>query len=378
MLDDEADDEAEPSHYLGISGTELVASYNWLDEDRPKIIIPGKPPLWTPPETPSPLQQDAGVYYRDRNAACYPEHPMEPAVVSVMKMRHAPCPVDVFACGSTLGNLLRFSWGSRQSFRMLLEMVGGTVHLIRREESPRALIPDVRGYGYSFPEAYTTWEPEVRNSLSHQRIIRYAFGELYLMVRFEADGYIGSGRAPPLSCGDTDVLEHFEQWHVGERPRAQASASWGVLSAADAGAAVPQDCIFELKTRSVKKQGDEDTLGKQMPRLWVSQVPTFILAFHERGLFTDVRVTDAREKVRDWEAANQAALGRFLGLLKRIIGTAQSHRGDELEIVRQEGGSLEIRKRAPGAGGLFSGPVRGRWAAWLGEDGEDGEEEAAA
>lgn len=54
MLDDEADDEAEPSHYLGISGTELVASYNWLDEDRPKIIIPGEPS-----SAPSPSQHPA-------------------------------------------------------------------------------------------------------------------------------------------------------------------------------------------------------------------------------------------------------------------------------------------------------------------------------
>jgi len=73
---------------------------------------------------------------------------------------------------------------------MLVEKVGKAVFFIRREDSPTELIPDVRGYGHAFPEAFTTWESEVITSASHQRVIKYAFGGMKLLVRFEADGYL--------------------------------------------------------------------------------------------------------------------------------------------------------------------------------------------
>lgn len=37
---------------------------------------------------------------------------------------------------------------------MLVEVIAGTVHLIRRENTPKEQILGVRGYGHTFPEAY--------------------------------------------------------------------------------------------------------------------------------------------------------------------------------------------------------------------------------
>jgi DNA-directed RNA polymerase subunit H (RpoH/RPB5) len=37
-------------------------------------------------------------------------------------------------------------------FRMIVELVGQTVFLVRRENSPTERIPNVRGYGHTFPE----------------------------------------------------------------------------------------------------------------------------------------------------------------------------------------------------------------------------------
>jgi hypothetical protein len=98
--------------------------------------------------------------------------------------------LDIVGCGSTLGNLLRFCGGLDKDFRFNVDLVGDTVFLIRKESSPTALISNICGYGHTFPEAHTIWEPEVKGSASHQRIIQYDFGGLKFMVRSESDGYL--------------------------------------------------------------------------------------------------------------------------------------------------------------------------------------------
>ena len=97
---------------------------------------------------------------------------------------------DVVGCGSTLGNLLRFAAGADRSFHFKVEYIGKTLFLVRQEQSPTELLQGVRGYGHTFPEAYTTWDFEMRGSASHQRLIQYSFGGLKLIVRSETDGYL--------------------------------------------------------------------------------------------------------------------------------------------------------------------------------------------
>ncbi|XMA20290.1 hypothetical protein WAI453_013081 [Rhynchosporium graminicola] len=150
--------------------------YRELETDRPFSsefsehqnkfnVKAGKPPKWTPTARPTKLAEDNpnGTYYRDPNAAYFPSYPIEPVVQSIFE----ECPdfdaqgVDIFSCGSTLGNLLRFARNveTEKPFRFLVEVVGQTVFLLRRENSPKEAITDIRGYGHSFPEANTTWMP---------------------------------------------------------------------------------------------------------------------------------------------------------------------------------------------------------------------------
>src|SRR4051794_17772894 len=88
-----------------------------------------------------------------------------------------------------MGNLLRFASSEAMPFRFDVDPVGDTVILVRRESSPKELIKDLRGYGHTFPEKYTTWDTEVKQSCSHQRIIHYGFGGLQFLLRSETDGY---------------------------------------------------------------------------------------------------------------------------------------------------------------------------------------------
>ena len=154
----------------------------------------GAPPAWTPLDEPRLLDQDRGDYFRDPNAARFPSYPLEPAVRALLTEEEGleTQQIDLFACSSTMGSLLRFVRRVDKPFRFFVEVVKNTVFFVRHENSPTQLIVGVKGYGYTFPEAYTTWDADAKGSASHQRLLRYSFAGLECILRYECDGYLRS------------------------------------------------------------------------------------------------------------------------------------------------------------------------------------------
>lgn len=263
---------------------------------------------------------------------------------------------------------------------MLVELVEGAVFLIRRENTARELIPNVKGYGHTFPEAYTTWEADVKGSATHQRVISYRFGGLEFLVRFEGDGYIlddeeakeegrmgaGDHKRSPLSGLDAPqtIDGLVDELHRNRLAGAQP-ADGDSVKVTFGGNLVSQDCILELKTRSVRrKEADtfEDTFGDQLPRLWVAQIPKFILAYHNHGLFEEIGVRDVRSDVKDWERDHVDALSRLAALLHRIVGLVMSRPDGKLELRHNTMGTLEVREQLADAGDALSASMTTLWA----------------
>lgn len=249
-----------------------------------------------------------------------------------------------------MGNLLRFARGTDDTFRFGIELVGKTVFFVRQEKHPKELIPDVFGYGHTFPARYTAWEADVKGSKSHQRIISYNFSGIKCAVRFECDGYLkylahpgerqASGSTMSKVIRDETVTASLEQLSIGETESSQNS-----LEVQSAGEVVPQGSIFDLKTRSNRKEID---MSQMYPRLWVSQIPNFIVAYHTQGLFKDedIHVKDVRDEVIKWQEENQASVKRLHVLLNLIIEFAKTaNQNKQLEICRNEVDTIEIRER---------------------------------
>ncbi|KAK3396793.1 hypothetical protein B0T20DRAFT_356452, partial [Sordaria brevicollis] len=373
-------------HSTTIEDCETVASYNWLGTnlDSPDILIPGKPRLWKPPPKTPQLKQDSGKFYRDRNAARYPFHPFEPAIATLLHSKPSLVPdLDIVACGSTLGNLLRFVRGEDKPkpFRFLVEKVGNTVFFIRRENSARERIPDVVGYGHTFPKKYTTWEDDVKESWAHQRLVSYRFGGLRFLVRFEADGYLSEEdlpKASPTVTADVkkeepdidlktadgydafiedlfkdmnwdDFAETAEMFRAIKRgskgknvkttdtdstEQTSSSSSPPPIPASsklppplnirsNPSPIVPQAQIFDLKTRSIKVREKNKILEDELPRLWVTQIPNFILAYHTSGKFypSDIEIRDMRPDVKQWEEkhSEDKTLAKLAALVRMLV-----------------------------------------------------------
>ncbi|KAL9119604.1 MAG: hypothetical protein Q9187_003842 [Circinaria calcarea] len=375
-----------------ISDAEYLASYNWLDQKSPTILVPGwsqgvgravflltvpgAPPVWAPPAEPRRFSEDSADVFRDPNAARYPKYPSEPAMRAVITMhpQFQTDPIDVVCCGNTVGNLLCFAKSAERSFRFDVECIGNSVFFVRKENFPTELIPDVYGYGHTFPEAYTHWEADVKGSVSHQRIVRYMFGGLCCLVRFESDGYlreqlVGNDAALAKTDSDTSTADYRSQISSLSEVAHSVSVTQKVPSANDClnvelgGRIIPQEVVFDLKTRSVRREID---MREILPRLWVSQTPNFIIGYHKFGYFEDIRVQYVREEVHGWEKGHEEVLARLNAAMRRIIEIAGTSAGQRVEVSRVGSGPLLIRKNLDSEWHALPPDLRKRWA--LGQD----------
>ncbi|PGH13980.1 hypothetical protein AJ80_06120 [Polytolypa hystricis UAMH7299] len=291
-----------------ITGCEHVASYNWVDGQVASILVPGAPPAWTPLESPEQLKEDDGEYFRDINAARWPRRPMEPAIRALLEMQpdFATEDINIVTCATTIGNLDKFANHIYWNFDFEIQLVGSTLFMIRKEHPSKEIFRGIYGHGHTFPEAYTSWDPSVKGSLSHQRLVKYAFGGLKFIVRFESDGYLldvaDENEEPAMTKqakkGDNgedidSLAQAMNTVDISTAPKPN-----GALEVKNAGFAIPHNAIFDLKTRSEKSVVN---MNETIRRLWARQIPYFILAYHKRGLFENIRIEHVKEQIEEWE-----------------------------------------------------------------------------
>ncbi|OAL54056.1 hypothetical protein IQ07DRAFT_668319 [Pyrenochaeta sp. DS3sAY3a] len=365
-----------------ITDCRYLASYNWLNRSAPTIAVPGRPPQWTPLKYPQRLRRDSGEYFRDPNTARYPDYPTAPGVQAVLdtNSEFLSTEVDLFACGSTLGSLLRFVRGMDKAFRFNVEVIGHTVFFVRRHNDPKELIPDVKGYGHTFPEAYTTWDRDVKGSETHQRIVQYNFGELKCVVRFECDGYILSlaatndlasveGTKDTLSKTTPDMdglLQALSDSAVA--PDYHSTIPTKVSFVVEKGGVqIPQRTLFDLKTRSSRYNREID-MSDIYPSLWLKQIPNFIVAYHDGdGLFEQIHVNNIEEKIHEWEKVNAQHIHRLNLLLERITSIAKASASGLLDVYFAGEGALEIHEQYGEATHALPVDLMNRWESQEGE-----------
>ena len=334
--------------------------------------LSGAPPAWDPPVEPPALEQDGAEYYRDPNFARWPSYPTEPAIRAVYAVNpEFSQDIDVVCCGNTMGNLLGFAGSSDGTFRFNIEIVEDTAFLVRKGAFPEELIENVWGYGHTFPEAYTSWGKGLKGSVSHQRLIKYTFGGLKILFRSECDGFLEekatreterSKSQPPFQNQSLDVdalsvLLAEESMRVSERPPSNGKD----LKIKHGGQVIPQAALFDLKTRSVK---NELNMEEIYPRLWLSQTPISIVAYHKSGHFDfdNIRVQDLPEKFEKWETEKQQLLWDFRTTVDMLIKTAKAAPECKVEVRRVGSGPLEIRKLFDSSWSCLPRSLKARWA----------------
>ena len=181
-------------------------------------------------------------------------------------------------------------------------------------------------------------------------------------MRFEADGYL-----------EEELGEEREDETTSPRgddgDKARATLSIDNITTRNGGNLIPQHAIFELKTRGSHKK-NEDQMTDHLPRMWTAQIPFFILAFHDYGLFTpeNITVRDVRKSVTMWQDDNQKLLRRLGVLLEKLVSMARDPEVGRYEVCLKQQGILEIRE--PGGTTFPPLPSPLTWI-WADQDGSD-------
>lgn len=230
------------------------------------------------------------------------------------------------------------------------------------------MIHGVRGYGHSFPKKYTTWDANVRDSKTHQRIIRYQLGELKVAIRFEADGYLADKVQSQAKTAGAWGQEADEDSLVsalaGSTINAKKHSDSTSLKIKPGSGSIPQSAVFDLKTRTIKKKLDDTTLSDQIPRLWIRQIPSLVLAYHERGFFrsNEVKVHDIKPDIIKWEEDNQRDVRKLIALIKRILDFVKARPSQKMEVRYRDGIGLELREQDTGVKPVLPDDLAARWA----------------
>ena len=299
------------------------------------------------------MKEDSGVYYHDSNSARYASFPMEPSIRAIEK--HDPAfgfpKVDLVTCDHCLVRLFAFVRAEELTFRFGVELIGSTLFLVRKTNIPKETIDGIYGYGHSFPEAYTTWDKDVQGSSRNQRLLEYDFAGLNCIVRFGSDGYLPDKLGSASTSTVVEEIEDNLELDKIEMLRLLASVpdASGSLEVQEAGKLIPQEAVFDLKTRS-KRKVETVSIETFLHNLWVNRVPNFILAFHERGKFraTDIHMVDAREQVQEWEAENAKHLKELSQVLHKLISIGQAEGRNTFEVRREGNGPLQVWTEVPG------------------------------
>ncbi|KAK7178333.1 hypothetical protein PSPO01_15621 [Paraphaeosphaeria sporulosa] len=342
-----------------ITDFEYLASYSWLESDVHTIVVPGCPPLWSPPAGPLKLEPDSGRVYIVQNAARIPDAPLEPvfAALSVQKPDFKMGSVDVITDRNNIRKLLRFLDGtSSESFQIQVEILDGKTALLTRvENETTTVIQGFQGYGRNFEKACTTG---ATGTSGYYRITSFRFGGLQYLVRHETDGYIddASVRSPvQIQAKTTDSLPQLlETLQLADAAPARAHTS--AINIKSEGKVVNCSSILEIKTRAAGKRLDMNDIAAQ---LWVSQTPHLAVSYHTNGLFNNFKVLDMTQNVRDWERSNQKVLCGLGYLLNQIIEVVKGSASHVVFLKYDGGMKLEViageQKKAPPEG------VDARW-----------------
>lgn len=133
--------------------------------------------------------------------------------------------------------LLELACGKKEAFEFGAQVIGNTVLFVPTEK-PRLLTPNnFMGFKKSFDHEYMQYDAGLEGSQQHFRIITYQIGEVKIMLRYSADGYL------PALAGEVDG-------EVGERSgKAATKQRAGNIIIESKGRLVPHESVIELNTR---------------------------------------------------------------------------------------------------------------------------------
>ncbi|KAH9919324.1 uncharacterized protein B0H18DRAFT_1028382 [Fomitopsis serialis] len=333
--------ETRATESVTIRDVEYIGSYNWLDQKKPTIVVPGSPRRWLNRDIPYQVPPDAGTFCTYEDGQRVPSYPMLPwfyAIDTVTGQAMDWGSVDFITSRNTLRKLLRWTRESKpDDFRIDTQLAGERTVVFGQWVERMRMKSDSRhpGYGRNFEHESTGVAPgcENLNMTAHTRLVKYNFGGLTMVVGFEVDAYTASAspsNSPLITNGGhsatTEPMTHADKSYV---------------NVVNAGGQIPQADIVEIKTG--KKMKWKETY----PQLFLSQTPHLYAASHEQGLFRQVRMLGVDDpEMREVAEELQNDFVKLRDTLIDIRNTLRRHKqSTRLSLLCQKGNLQVFRMK---------------------------------
>ncbi|KAJ5159328.1 uncharacterized protein N7500_008979 [Penicillium coprophilum] len=335
-----------------ITNVEHLSSYNWIEAPGPTIVVPGCPPLWSPPPTPKKVAKDSGLIYIAQNAFRHPESPLEPLFRSLYTENpsYNIREVDLITDRNNVRKLLSFinsntSRNGPEPFNIEIEATGNTVIFCRAETETYTFIGphDFKGYGHEFEKAFTT--SQVSGSTGHHRVISYNLSDLKLIIRYETDAYVEEAlklQRRNEGSENENFLTMMENLSLSRPETHSFRATDSKLVVQKKGRQVPIASTLEIKTRVAHKPIN---IQEVLPQLWVSQTPNLVRAYHHGGTFRLPEVKNVTRELAEWELLHADDLARLVLLIKAITKVVRENGGNAVVKYDGRSDSLAVFKR---------------------------------
>ncbi|KAI1282337.1 hypothetical protein F5Y07DRAFT_352194 [Xylaria sp. FL0933] len=318
---------------IEISDVKHLSSYNWIEIETPTIVVPGSPPLWSPPRGSVRVNKDSGLVYVNQNEARNPESALEPLFVALFTS--IPSfdirTTDVLTDRNNILKLLSFvecdSRGkSLEPFAINIEITENTALFSRVETyNQRHIEPgEFEGFGHQFRKVYT--RNRIRETSGHHRILSYRLASMNFLVRHEGDGYTEND---VKSFGSSTEANAVDELSSSLEPLSLMShnnpldllPSSSRLTLKRDGKSVPLSHTLAIKTRAIQYPLNFQEVAAQ---LWLSQTPNLVRAYHRGGIFDTPKVEDVSMDIKRWETGNQVQLKRLAALIRLILDAVRS------------------------------------------------------
>jgi hypothetical protein len=266
------------------------------------------PPLWTPQELPLVLPLD--------EPAVDPQKILQDCPMDAMlRAMNQTCPqinmkeFELISDRKNLRALFDFVRNkiAKAGHRIDAEVIGGTV-LFYQGWSGNGYW-NSKSYGMNFERAFTSDLSE--GTIQHNRVVTYSLGGFNMMVKYQADGYLGPAKSISMTASD-DVLTHSSTI---------ASTGLRVIHRDPALVAAPES-ILEIKTiRQISRQRRQLLNSKTMAQMWFSQTPILVAGWHDgNGWFSEVEKVNVMESgvLGNWEVRHREDLQKLLKLVEMI------------------------------------------------------------
>lgn len=233
-------------------------------------------------------------------------------------------------------------------FRIDAQKIGNVVLLARWENSVNREPIQPRGFCWSQSHSIATMRQKLEGAGSSHGIVRYGFGGIEMVIRFELDAVTES--SPKINEGGGDVERtglHLKPLGLDSSrndplplPKSTETKS-GIRIYRTPYPTPPLSSYLEKKTRTINGELDYIDIYGQ---LVFSQTPHLYVARHTRGQFKTLeKVSLGQGKLRDIARSTEGIMAKSAGMIREMMDVVEEF-GECSFVWKGEGSGVEVWK----------------------------------